>query len=54
MAKTRRQTTCHTIRIALNNEAANIFAGIETLDAVRPLANLQILRQNVFEYSAHN
>ena len=54
MAKTRRQTICHRIHIALNYEAANIFAGKETLDAVRPLANLQILRQIVFENSAHN
>ena len=54
VTKTPRQTTCYTIRVALNYDAANSFAGIEILDAVRPPANPQILRQIVFEYSAHN
>ena len=49
MAKTRRQTTCYRIRTALNCDVANHFAGIETIDAVRRLANKQTFRQVVFK-----
>ena len=48
-AKTRRQTTCYKIRIALNCYVENRLAGIENLDDSWWPTNPQTLKQGVFE-----